>query len=698
MKHMFMTNREKAILELLIKTSGKHSSLSIATYLQVSVRTVHRDLKNVEKILQPLGLRLIQNEDKSLQIQGPDRAVFELVQKLSKIKPVDLSAKERKLLLFLKLFEANEPLKTGPLAKDLNSSSTTLSGYLDDLSDWIQDFDVHIDRKRGVGIQMIGSERSKRTALAHFYLFYFNEDLIEAIFQINHQNLNLEQRVLHYFKTNYLIVIDQAMKQNIGTLYAELADSDYVSFLIQVCIALQRYEAGCPLEVAKDQKWQISNELEALPFAEKISSVLSEKLSINLPEQEKAFMVTLLKGSRLQSAESIYFDQVITGKAIKKLIQHVSQQLKIDLTSDFSLFQGLLAHLEPSLFRIRQDLASINPLTGQIKGQFPVLFEITKRALSEVFKQIRFPDDEIAYIVLHFGSALEQRQQRRSIRALVVCPTGIGASKMLAARLRKEMPELYSVTVASIHDMGQMDLTPFDLILSTVHLPKQKIPCLFVNPLLSQEDIETIENVTRHLSERAPAPAFLPARSSSRIEAAAHRSLNHLMDDVDQAQTAIRAIMKNFSVIQVREAEKMNTVLIHLLSTAFEQSIINDVTSVYRRLIEREQMAGLAIPGTNMALFHCRDESVRDLCFKIGHSDQHFELDSMDGGKLQVSNFLLMIAPNPLNPIAQEVISTISSSLVDDRESTLIFASANEAMIRTKLEAIFYRFLIQKFK
>ncbi|MCO7128094.1 BglG family transcription antiterminator [Sporolactobacillus shoreicorticis] len=697
MNSMYMTNREKTILELLMKTSGRHSTLSMASYLQVSVRTVHRDLKNVEKLLKPFGLQLIQNQDKALQIQGPDKAVFRLVQELSKIKPVDLSAKERKLLLFLKLFAADEPMKTGPLAKELDISSTTLSGYLDELSAWTEDFDAHVVRKRGVGIQVIGSERSKRTALAHFYLFYFNEALIEAIFQINHSQLKRGVPVLHYFKSDYLSVIDQAMKQNLGKLYMELADSDYINFLIQVCIALQRFESGHPLEGEKVSEKQSSHEIEALPFIEKIGTLLSDQLGIELPDQEKAFMVTLLKGSRLQNAESIYFDQVITGKAIKKLIQHVSQQLQVDLTSDFSLFQGLMAHLEPSLFRIRKDLASFNPLTQQIIDQFPVLFKITEQALKQVFQQIQFPDDEIAFIVLHFGSALEQHKQVRNIRALIVCPTGIGASKMLAARLRKEMPELYSVHIASIHEMAHMDLDTFDLILSTVHLPKQKIPCLFVNPLLSKEDMAAIEQITRNLSKGGKGADLLPKRSAARSNASGRYSLQQLMNEVDQAQSAIRDLLKGFSVIQVRQAEKMNDVLLRLIDICFDQSIIEDREPVYWRLIERERMAGLAVPGTNMALFHCRDKSVRQLCFKMAHSSKHFELEAMDGGTCSVGTFLLMLAPEPLNSIAQEVISTISSSLVEDRESILTFASANEAMIRTKLEAIFYQFLIDKF-
>ncbi|GEB77411.1 BglG family transcription antiterminator [Sporolactobacillus inulinus] len=693
---MVLTNREKMILELLLKTSGKHSALSIASYLQVSVRTVRRDLKNIERLLAPQGLQLVQNKDKSLCIQGANQAVFKLVQELANVQPVDLSAKERKLLLFLKLFQSDESMKMGPLAHDLAISSTTLTSDLDDLSDWTNDFGLTLSRKRGVGIQLIGSERAKRTALANFYLFYFNENLIEAIFQLNHQTLAEDQLVLHYFKANHLIVIDQAMKSNMKTLYAELADSDYISFLIQVCIAVQRYASGHPLQ-DDDQDESISTEMEALPFVGKIAAIVKNQLRIDLPVQEKAFMVTLLKGSRLQNAESIYFDQVITGKAIKKLIQHVSQALHMDLTNDFSLFQGLMAHLEPSLFRIRKDLASVNPLTKQIKTQYSVLFQIIERSLREVFQSIRFPDDEIAYIVLHFGSALEQRKQKRNIRALVVCPTGIGASKMLASRLKKEMKELYSIKIASIHDMEKLELDQFDLILSTVHLPKQKIPCLFVNPLLSQADIEAIKQVTDRLTGKQGQSLFLTDQEQIQEETGDH-SLEQLMDEIDRLQAGIRAIMKTFKVIRPKGAETTQAILQMLLSQAADDSLVSDVSRVLCRLIEREQLAGLGIPGTDMALFHCRDRAVRSLCFRIAHLNEPIELAAMDGGRIPVRNILLLLAPEALHPMEQEVIRTVSSSLVDDRESTLIFASANETTIRAKLEANFYQLLIHKFK
>lgn len=695
---MLLTNREKTIMELLIKTSGRHTALSIASYLQVSVRTVMRDLKKIEKTLDGFELSLEQGDAGSLRIAGSDHSVYKLIQALSKSKPLDLSTKERKLLLFLQLIQADGPIKTGPLAKDLAVSVATLMTYLDDLAEWLQDFDVALQRKRGVGIQLEGTESAKRKALGNFYLFYFNEELIEAIFQATEMTQARNTLVLQYFKSDYLMEIDCVIKEYIGKMYAELADSDYVGFLVQVCITYQRFESGRLLSETDrvDNSW--SEKAEAFPIIDQIASVLANELSIELTSREKAFLAIVLKGSRLQNAESIYYDRVITGQTVKKLIQHVSKELNIDLTQDFSLFQGLLAHLEPSLFRIRKKMTVLNPLTEQVRTQFPALFATVAECLDDAFPDIRFPDDETAYIVLHFGSALEQRRETPRLSALVVCPTGIGASKMLATLLKKKLPELASVSVSSIGDMGQFDLQRFDLILTTVYLPKQPLPCILVNPLLSKENITEIREVTRHLLQKySVSELFSGQQMEQRRLQVQDQPLEAFMNHLEYSIQSIRKILQDFEVLSIRDATTVSKLLEQAMDFAHRKAMIGSPKRVVGKLLKREQVAGLAIPDTNLALFHCLDQTVNHISFLIAHSGASFKLRGMDGNLQMTSNFLILLAPDPITPLDQEIISTVSSALVEDQESILIFASANEKIIRGKLENNFFKFLTQKF-
>lgn len=693
---MYMTSREKTIIELLIKTGGRHTPMSMANYLQVSVRTIDRELKKIEKMVSRFGLKLERMGNDSVEIKGPDQAVFKLAQALSEVEPLDLSVKERRLLLLLQLMQAREPVKTSALALDLNISVTTLMSYLDQLTDWLKDFDVAIVRKRGVGVTLSGYERSKRRALGNFFLLYFNEELIRSIFSLDHFDAASDRRILHYFKSRYLHDIDQVIRDHMSSMPAELADSDYVGFMIQVCITVQRFQDGFSLTAEEDKGGAASH-----LFIDTLCDVLATRLGVTLPAAERNYLDDILKGSRLQHADSVYYDQAITGREIKELIQHVSKAMQVDLTGDFSLFQGLMAHLEPSLFRIRKNIPSANPLTRQVKHQFPGLFKVTADCLKRVFSKIDFPDDEVAYVVLHFGSALEQRKQTVRLRALVVCPTGIGASKMLAMRLRKEIQELSSVTVSSISDMEKMDLNHFDLILSTVLLPKQKIPCITVNPLLSRENIDDIRALASELiSRRKAVPRAFTGRASKEIRryrGKPERSLGQFLNEMDKARTGVKDILDSFTVVPVTDAGSMEQVIRIMSDQAARLALTDHPDSVSGKLLKREKAAGLAIPDTRMALFHCRDRSIRHIAFLIGHTDHPFRLRGMDDSRVDVTEFLILLAPEPLDVILQEVISMISSSLVEDEEGILVFSSANAKMIRAKLEDIFYRFLKNKF-
>jgi mannitol operon transcriptional antiterminator len=153
---MYITSREKSIIELIIKTSGKHTALSIATQLNVSVRTVQRDLKSIEKILQSFELHLTRNTHEGLSIDGKNEQVFRLVQHLMGNHPIDQTPQERKLHLLLALLQ-EESYKTQVLAGDLGISITTLTTYLDELTEWLKNFNIVITRKRGVGIELAGT-------------------------------------------------------------------------------------------------------------------------------------------------------------------------------------------------------------------------------------------------------------------------------------------------------------------------------------------------------------------------------------------------------------------------------------------------------------------------------------------------------------------------------------------------------------
>src|SRR5699024_7994084 len=123
--------------------------------------------------------------------------------------------------------------------------------------------------------------------------------------------------------------------------------------------------------------------------------------------------------------------------------------------------------------------------------KYPGLFMAIKQFFIKRFPHVeQIPEDEIAFIVLHFGSALVLSEEKMTLHALLICPTGIGTSKMLASRIKQEFTEISSVQTTSMKALQEEDLEVYDLVLSTVRLPFTELPYVLVSPLLYERDIE----------------------------------------------------------------------------------------------------------------------------------------------------------------------------------------------------------------
>lgn len=684
---MFVTVREKSIIELVTRMSAKHTVNSLATYLDVSARTIQRDLKSVDKLLEQFGLVMKRNAADALFIDGNNEKIYRLMQKLAASSAPEATPEEKKLRLLVILMEEGAFFKKQVLSNQLGISTTTLTSYLDELGNWLRKFSVTLSRQRGVGVEVAGEEAHKRHALAAYLLIHFYEELIESLYYLQ-QGKTQDDKVLSYFNPAYLAAANQLVGEHISDEQIRLADSDYTGLVVHLALALQRTENGFLLE-AQPAGSEPNGEYHVI---EAICDDLHERLGVELTERDIEFLAVVLKGSKIQASNVLYYDSVLLGKLVKNMIRDVSGQLGVDLTKDFSLYQGLLAHMEPLIFRLKQKLESFNPLTDEIKKKYPMLFLAVKQTLETEFDDLEFSADEVAFIVLHFGSALLMNEERVQIDAVVVCPTGIGTSKMLASRIQKELPEIDTVKILSIHDFEAANFEDYDLVISTIRLPVTDVDYLMVSPLLNEQDISHIENYLQHNIQKVTRnKQYLSAEDLSEAGRKHRPDLRRLLLDIKQVQAGMEAILEHFGVVNMRGTDYWR-VLSDVLD-GMESDELLDAASTLRQLKDRETKGGLGIPGTNMALFHCRDESVGQLLFQVVHLDTPNVVKGMDGRDVHMTNLLLMLTPVELSEREQEIMSLISSSLIESEAAMMIFSSSNEGVIRSKLEQLFYEYL-----
>src|SRR5699024_5713062 len=186
-----------------------------------------------------------------------------------------------------------------------------------------------------------------------------------------------------------------------------------------------------------------------------------------------------------------------TMMLVEKLVQRFSQITYQDFNEDEMLITGLMAHLVPSLNRIKYQLEIRNPLLDEIKEEYGELFEIVKETskVIQLGDGLVTSDDEIAYLTLHFGAAIERKKYTESPLKLnlgVVCASGIGVSSLLSSKIKATFMNINRVVPLSVEAVLNNEIKGIDLLVATLDI-EAKIPTVYVNTLLKEEDLNKIE-------------------------------------------------------------------------------------------------------------------------------------------------------------------------------------------------------------
>ena len=191
---------------------------------------------------------------------------------------------------------------------------------------------------------------------------------------------------------------------------------------------------------------------------------------------------------------------------------------------------------------------------------------------------------------------------------------------------------------------------------------------------------------------------YLPSSGStlSSTGVASNGTIYEVLNQLKTVQKSIESIVTNFKVYKMQHVNDHEKVLAEMVITAQAEKHLTSAIDVLTSLRERERKGGLGIPGTGMGLFHCRDTNIQELIFQISHLHEPIMVKGMDGKDMYMKTLLLLLAPEELSVREQEIVSLISTSLIENSEAIMIFSSSNEEVIRTKLEAIFLHYLQTK--
>lgn len=528
--------RSRQILGYLLDRDEPTLIRQLAEVFAISPRTVRYDLDHLRYWLKERGLGLVTRPRVGVWLAGDKRVRETLRREIGGREPryVVLKPGERRDFLLMELLRASGPVPAEKLARRVGVSRSTVFKDLEQMEPTLQARGLIIRRKLHSGIEIMGPERARREMLVSIIIEYAGEGELAHLLQpslFHHQRESLAgakpdpgmsggrtertAETAGYLQELFGKVEVRAVEEIVDLAQGELgiifADSSYVALVVHLVIVMERLREGKAITMPPEQL-QPLKELPEFPIARRAAQRLEEKLGLEIPEAEAGYITLHLVGGKVRakvavSTASFSEDSGTLAACIRRMAVRAGNVLGVDLIGDRQLLDGLRLHLEPALNRLKFGLANPNPLREQIKTGYPEAFRAAQAACRELesLAGVAIDEDTVSFVAMHLGAAVERAKNRRPKRVLVVCSTGVGSARLLAARLVQEFPEIELEGVVSAREAERecQKVRP-DLVISTIPLDLQGPPVIQLSPLVTGLEVSKVEEVLRGLPKDVP--------------------------------------------------------------------------------------------------------------------------------------------------------------------------------------------------
>lgn len=659
---MELTQRAAEVILLLCEQPlGYPLTLAmVSEQLQVSRRTLQRVLPEIKDWMERNGYRFSSKAGIGMVLEEEDACRDIIRQKLDKqIKPASQGRSHvlRGQLIGL-LLQSEEPIKIAWMSKRYQLSEGTMEKELDQIKTWLAQYGVHLRRRAGVGVYIEGTETAYRLAVeAAITTFSDPGDLLRLLKQgsIQEQACN--------FPLDFIVHEDMQSIQNVLTqaerrLNVHLTDSGFAGLFVHIALTIHRVRKGKLISMEPDRMVR-SRLLPEYAVAEYITDQLKQFFSLHLPPDETGFITMLLAGSRIWKRdvgdyiEAAELDVLYLALAMTEIME---EQLGIPFRESNRLIEGLCIHLYALCSRLRMETPIENSQTEEIRSCYSALFDAAQKACMLLARELgvnALPDAEAAYIAMHYGAVLEDyRTKEQQITAVVVCPTGIGTSRLLAAELRRTYPNLKIFDIVSVLrlDIEILQKNAIDIIISTIDLGvKYRYIC--VNPILTERDRIVIGAALDTIRRQKPVETTLCKCATTPISRQDICFIRALGQEILSVIDTFR--FRQAPIVENREA------LIKEAAQLFAETEIagNDIELAFLR---RDQLGDTYIKPFRALLLHCRTQFTTHCCFGYVRLEPPF----YEKGRFVLGAIVMLIPEENSLEVCSTLMSEISSLLM----------------------------------
>lgn len=688
---MDLTPRIRQILLILLTQDDMLPTKSLAQKINVSKRTVQRELEYIIYFLKKYNIELCSKTGTGIWLEGEAYQKQLLLEQLENQDNKDFADKsERRKGLMLELLKDQTPKKLYYYANLFSVSETTISKDIEQIESWFLKFDLLIIRKQGYGVVLQGSETNFRMAIREFIAKYMDTPVLKHLYEENDISTPKAFGIKH-IKNRYHL-LDENVLRKVGICFASIPDErirrltqeSYVGLILHVTIAIERVQRGEIIESNEELMKKLKHD-EDYNLALLIVNSLEEEFGIEIPNIEIVFISLHIKASKLQRVNDDHEKENFLPEyknELKDLVEGMiisyDEQLAYVLGADEEFVTGLVAHLRPTLIRLRNHMPIANPHLDEMKETYPELYEKCLKVgkFLEATIVCEIPEAEIGYFAIHFGAALvrleSEKEKKRTVNIGLVCASGIGISRLMASRLQKFLKTRAKLTTYGKSDINQFVIERNDFFVSSMELNDIHAEVLLVSPLLPEEDLYRIDELVQQY-------ALISNKRENNTD------FIRQMEKINDLAGKIKEILRNFSCIEVKSDVNFQQLLEAVAKniTPYKEKQMHIIKDIKKR----EEIATQILPELGIVLLHARTKGVLNIGFYVcaPQNYKRFQNPYMQS----VEAAVIMLIPEDENKLENsQLLGYLSENIIENESFLSDIKTGDQNRIRDKISLL----------
>ncbi|MGY4691397.1 BglG family transcription antiterminator [Salibacterium sp. K-3] len=497
-----LNRRQAALLFFLLNRQEFHTSRWLGEHFQVTSRTIRNDADRIAEMLEELNLdaELIRKPSEGLQLQASIKTAQIIKMALNPYaEQLDDTLKD----ILFHLASQTTFIQIQDIMDQYYVSRSKAVQLLDTLENWLNTYNLKLERRKHKGFRLDGDEWQLRRAM---------------------KDLSFEENPPH-FEYDFQLVFQEFKKME-QRLQFPLTDRARNNLLYHTLIFIQRLRLGNVIEEKTGKNRYSLHRHPEYKLACEFVKRLSEVFQIRIPSQEAEYFALHLLGSkreRMNEQETMDHWNLLDDEAVDMMetfITAVASDFSPDMAHDDDFKRALVLHFQTTLHRLRYHLRVENPMLHETKVEYKSSFDWVKHWVQTVDEPLlqKVPEDEIGFLAIHLQSAIERHRRMNEPvhKVLIVCETGMGTAYLIKEKFNNLFPGIRETEVSAVNEWERKrnSFRP-DLILSTVDIDDDRV--FQVSPVFSKEDQQALIRWMDHTEKEMPVivrysrpPLFFP--------------------------------------------------------------------------------------------------------------------------------------------------------------------------------------------